>query len=67
MMKSVDFETRECFCDGGSASPTSLEVEMITHLDVETALRCCQRSRIVRHDVSVSYEISFAFFTVGMI
>ena len=42
MMKSVDFETRECSRDGGSASPTSHGVEMITHLDVDTALKCCQ-------------------------
>ena len=42
MMKSVDFETRECSRDGGSASPTSQGVEMITHLDVDTALKCCQ-------------------------
>ena len=42
MKKSVDFETRECSRDGGSASPTSQGVEMITHLDVDTALKCCQ-------------------------
>ena len=42
MIKSVDFETRECFRDCGSASPASLGVEMIAHLDVETALRWCQ-------------------------
>ena len=27
---------------GGSASPASLGVEMITHFDAETSLRCCQ-------------------------
>ena len=27
---------------GGSASPASLGVEMITHFDAKTALRCCQ-------------------------
>ena len=27
---------------GGSASPASLGVEMITHFDAETALRCGQ-------------------------
>ena len=32
MMKSVDFETRKCSRDGGTASPTSLVVEMITYL-----------------------------------
>ena len=42
MMKSVEFETRERSRDGGSASPASLGVEMITHLDVETAIKCCQ-------------------------
>ena len=31
MMKSDDFETRKCARDGGSASPTSLGVETITH------------------------------------
>ena len=36
MMKSVDFETPECSCDGDSGS---LGIEMITHLDVETALK----------------------------
>ena len=39
MMKSVDFETRECFRDEGSALLASLGVEIITHLDVETALK----------------------------
>ena len=42
MMKSVDFETRECSRDGVSASAASLGVEMITHLDVETTLMFCQ-------------------------
>ena len=37
MMKSDDFETRECSRDGGSASPAPLVVEMNTHLDMETA------------------------------
>ena len=39
MMKSVDFETRECFRDEGSALLASLGVEIITHLVVETALK----------------------------
>ena len=36
-MDLIDFQTRECSRDGGSASPATLEVETITHLDVETA------------------------------
>ena len=66
-MKSVDFETRECSHDGGSDPPTSLGVEMITHLDAETALRVVKWSRIVRRDVSVTYWISSAYFTLGII
>ena len=42
MMKSVDFEAPKCSRNGASASPTSQEIEMITHLDVETAWSCCQ-------------------------
>ena len=57
-------ETRECFRDGDSVSRASLRVETITYLDVETALRCCQRKyRIGRRDVSMNYYISFAYFT----
>ena len=48
MMKSVDFETRECYRDRGSASSASLRVEMTTHLDAETALRCCQIIGVAR-------------------
>ena len=38
MMKPVDFETRDYAPNRDSASPASLGVETITHLDVETAL-----------------------------
>ena len=43
LIKSVDFKTRKCYRDGGCSSPASLEEEMIAYLDVETALRCCQK------------------------
>ena len=36
MMKSVDFETRECYRDGGIRLTWVTGVKIITHLDMET-------------------------------
>ena len=39
MMKSVDFETRECSRDKGLRLTASLGVEMITHFDAGDSIK----------------------------